>query len=265
MRVLDLGCGDGHRTRELHRTFRASETIGLDTSAAMLGVAMHGSGNGNASSPAPVVGHPPDPHPAPDEGLAFARVDIAQFAYRTAEAPLGLPPGALDAPFDLIFSNAALHWVPDHARLLPALTTHLAPGGQLAVQVPAMQRYPTHVASAELARLSPFREALGGYVQEQSTLTPSAYARLLVRAGFTQPHVRLQVYPHLLESREEVVRWMRGAHLTDYQARLPRAMFETFVARYQERLFRVLKDDRPFLLPYERILFYGRRPASVPA
>jgi trans-aconitate 2-methyltransferase len=56
------------------------------------------------------------------------------------------------APFDLIFSNAALHWLPDHERLLPALAGCLAPGGVLAVQMPRNFDAPSHTAIAETVR-----------------------------------------------------------------------------------------------------------------
>ena len=45
---------------------------------------------------------------------------------------------------DLIFSNAALHWVADHPALLQRLTTALAPGGQLAVRMPMADELVTH-------------------------------------------------------------------------------------------------------------------------
>src|SRR4051812_32616510 len=115
MRVVDLGCGTGELTRLLHQTLRASETLGLDSSAAML-----------AKSQA-----------FASDGLRFAQQDIDEFA--------------AEGEFDLVFSNAALHWLQDHEALLTQLTKALKPSGQLAVQVPANDDHPTHVVAAELA------------------------------------------------------------------------------------------------------------------
>ena len=100
-RVIDLGCGTGELTSELHRRLGARETIGVDSSAAMLERAAAHAG----------------------DGLRFERGDIAEFV-------------AADG-FAVIFSNAALHWLPDHQALIGRLTRALRPGGQLAVQVPA--------------------------------------------------------------------------------------------------------------------------------
>ena len=48
------------------------------------------------------------------------------------------------APPALIFSNAALHWLPNHAVLLPRLVRLLAPGGSLAAQMPRQFFAPSH-------------------------------------------------------------------------------------------------------------------------
>ena len=43
-------------------------------------------------------------------------------------------------PADVIFSNAALHWVPNHRSLLPQLMKQLKPGGVFAMQIPDTRR-----------------------------------------------------------------------------------------------------------------------------
>ena len=105
----------GSSTALLHRQLDARETVGIDSSEAML-----------ARSAA---------YAAP--GLRFEHGDIA--AFHDA------------ATVDLVFSNAALHWLPDHPALFARLTATLRPGGQLAVQMPANHDHPTHVVAAELA------------------------------------------------------------------------------------------------------------------
>ncbi len=227
MRVVDLGCGTGEVTRKLHRHLGARETLGIDSSRAML-----------AESRA---------HAA--EGLRFEKNEIQEF----------VAAGAGEAPWDLIFSNAALHWVPDHDRLLRSLTTLLAPGGQIAIQAPANHDHPSQTAAAQVAVEAPFREALGGYVRCSPVLRPEEYALILDRLGYREQHVRLQVYGHRLKSREEVVEWTKGTLLTDYQQRLSPDLFSIFQERYRERLLPSLADTRPHFLPYNRILLWAKR------
>jgi len=217
MRAVDLGCGTGELTLALHRRLDARETLGLDSSAVML------------ERSAPHAG----------AGLRFERGDIADFAARDA--------------FDLVFSNAALHWVADHEALLARLTRALRPHGQLAVQVPANFDHPSHATATEVGA------ELGLAPHPTNVLAPERYAAVLHRLGYAEQHVRLQVYAHRLGSRDDVVEWVKGTLLTDYQRRLEPAAFEEFLRRYRDRLLARLDDTRPFLFTFKRILFRARR------
>ncbi len=222
MRVVDLGCGTGELTRRLHDALGAQATRGLDSSEAML-----------ARSGGFLTG-----------GLTFQRGEIQGFA--PAE------------PVDLVFSNAALHWVPDHPALFAQLARAVAPGGQLAVQMPANFEHPSHTVAARLAT-EPAFAAHVGEPYRSPLLAPEAYARLLHGLGFAEQHVRLQVYGHVLAGPEEVVEWVKGSLLTEYQRRMPAALFETFVARYREELLGVLGEERPCFFTFKRLLLWARR------
>jgi trans-aconitate 2-methyltransferase len=222
MRVVDLGCGTGILTETLHRTLGARETLGVDVSDAMLARARERT----------------------VDGLRFEHAEIADFA-----------PGAR---FDLVFSNAALHWLPDHPRLFARLVAMLRDGGQLAVQMPANYDHPSHTVAAAVAGEPPFRELLGEGAGQPGVLAPEAYAAILDRLGCTEQHVRLQVYVHHLARREEVVEWTRGTLLTAYERRLPADLFARFLARYRERLLPELDETTPYTFLFKRILLWAR-------
>ena len=222
-RAVDLGCGSGELTRDLHQKIGASETLGLDSSEAMLAKSAEHAGG----------------------GLVFERGDIAIFS----------PSG----PFDLVFSNAALHWVPDHPALLTRLTAMVKPGGQLAFQVPDNFDHPSHRAASEAASQEPFRTALAGTGHPRHVLAPEAYASILDRLGYSEQTVRLQIYGVRLESRKGIVQWVEGSLLSEYRRRLPAALYAEFVKRYREILFRLVPDERPYFFTYRRILAWGRR------
>lgn len=223
MRVVDLGCGTGELTRLVHERLAARDTLGLDSSPTMLAQ------SGTFSGP----------------GLRFEQGAIEHFATTRS--------------FDLVFSNAALHWVPDHAALLARLGAALTDGGQLAVRVPANFDHPSHTVAFAVATEEPFRTALAGGAHPAGVLPPAAYAALLARLGFREQHVRLQVYGHWLRGRDEVVEWTKGTLLTDYKRRLAPDIYEQLVARYRERLLAQLEDTRPYFFPFERILFWAQR------
>ena len=152
--------------------------------------------------------------------------------------------------------------MPDHPALLARLAGLLAPGGRLAVQVPANFDQPAHVAAAELAAEEPWRSRLDGDVPVPAALSPVEYARLLHRAGLGDAHVRLQVYGHLLASREDVVEWVKGTLLNAYLPRLAPALRGEFLEAYRQRLLPRLEDERPFHFPFQRILFAASRPGA---
>ena len=82
------------------------------------------------------------------------------------------------------------------------------------------------MVATEVAGTEPFRTALAGYHRESPVRDPEWYAVCCDRIGLFPQHVRLQVYLHHLTARDDVVEWVRGTLLTDYQARMPEALFE---------------------------------------
>lgn len=215
MRIIDLGCGTGELTRELHARFAASETIGIDSSESMLQKA------------------------SPSATLHFQLGDIASFT--------------ADRPFDLVFSNAALHWIPDHERLFARLMSLLEPNGQLAVQMPANHDHASHRIAAEVA------ESFGIQPRTVNGLAPESYADLLHRLGFKRQHVRLQVYGHVLRSTRDVVEWTKGSTLTPYREALPSDRYEEFLTEYTDRLVAALGDSRPYFYTFKRVLMWASK------
>lgn len=215
MRVVDLGCGTGELTRELHETLGAEETVGIDDSDTMLLKSGHFEG----------------------EMLRFERGNIEAFVS--------------DEPYDLVFSNAAMHWIAGHEQLLPKLTNFLAHDGQIAIQMPANDTHPSHAIAAEVA------QEFGVAPRPAYVLEPERYAELLHRLGYKRQHVRMQIYGHVLPSTADVVEWVRGALLTHYESQLSAEKFEEFLTAYRARLIEALGEERPFFYTYKRILFWG--------
>lgn len=140
--VVDLGCGDGAAAGALATRFAGRRLVGLDASPAML---------------AQAAGY-----------TVTEQADIAVWQPRT-------PPA-------LIFANAVLQWLPDHAALLPRLATMLAPGGVLAVQMPRQHGAPSHRFLRDIAQMMfPDRFDFHGW---QPPVVPAAdYWALLAPLG----------------------------------------------------------------------------------
>ena len=123
--AVDIGCGPGNSTELLHARFSDAIVSGVDNSPEMIAAAR-------------------ERLPA----LDFAIADISTWA-------------ASPGRFDVILSNAALQWVPDHATLFPALIGKLRVGGTLAVQVPDNAGEPAHRLIREIAADGPWASKFG--------------------------------------------------------------------------------------------------------
>ncbi|MDZ7674987.1 MAG: methyltransferase domain-containing protein [Acidimicrobiales bacterium] len=221
-RVVDLGCGTGRITARLHEHTRAAETVGLDSSPKMLQRAGEESGG----------------------GVRFAEADLADL-------------DDLDDTWDVIFSNAAYHWVPDHERLLPGLVEHLAPGGQFVFQVPSNFEHPSHVVADALGH----EYGVGGLDATAAIESPARYAEILWATGLRDLDVSLRIYGMALTRTDEVIAWVSGSMLTTYERRLGPDRYPEFRAEYRRRLLDALGDptgDRPYYFAFPRILCAGR-------
>jgi trans-aconitate 2-methyltransferase len=225
-RVVDLGCGTGHLTAELHARMEAAETVGIDSSESMLTRA-HAD---HANVP----------------GLSFALGDIGTW---------------LGRDLDLVFANASLQWVDDHLNLLARMRTALGAGGQIAFQVPSNFRHPSHLLALQVANEPPFIDALEEDPPQDRgrfVLSPEIYADLLYELGAKKQVVRMEVYGHELSSTTDVVEWVMGTLLTPYRTRLTPELFSAFVDRYRERLLEELGEREPYFYGFRRILCWAR-------
>lgn len=216
--MLDVGCGTGELTKALHLAHDLPRTVGIDSSANMLEEA--------------------DAAAQTTRGLAFHHADVESF--KPAEK------------FDLVFSNAALQWVPEHEALFQLMRTWLKPGGQLAVQMPFNHEHPSHRIAEKVAA------QFGLKPREMPLLSAENYARLLWNAGMTGIDVSINVYLHPMPSALDVVEWTKGTLLTYYQKRLNEIRFKEFVMEYSRAL---LKDtgEGSYLFTFKRLFIYARR------
>jgi trans-aconitate 2-methyltransferase len=229
--IVDLGCGTGTLTATLADRFDARSVLGIDRSPEMLERAAG----------------------ATSERVRFEVGDLSTF----------------DRPsqFDLVISNAALHWADDHRSTLTRWARAVRPGGQLAVQLPANFAHPSHTVAVKVGRDSYFdrRWATGGQPRDRGevVMPPSAYAHLLNELGFVRQDVILRVYPMELPSSTDVLEWVRGTLLVPYRAALDPDDYAEFERRYAAELALTIGgesgEQRPYFYGFDRILMWGRR------
>jgi trans-aconitate 2-methyltransferase len=230
-RAVDLGCGPGELTALAAQRLVVGRMTGIDNSPAMLAAAAQ-----SASS-----------------RVGFESGDIATWTS--------------DADHDLVLAAASLQWVPNHRDVLARWVRALAPGGRLAVQVPANAHAPTHVVAARVAADEPHRSAFGpaGPPPDPvaaNVLAPDEYARILYDLGCVDIDVDLHVYPHVLPSTRHAVEWVKGTTLTRFRAVMSAEAYGDFLRDYEQALIDEMGDDEPCFFPFNRILFVASRPLA---
>ena len=197
--IVDLGCGAGASTAPLIERWPEADVLGLDTSPAMLEKA-------RAAVPA----------------ARFALADVATWTP--------------DAPVDLLFSNATLHWIPDHAALLPRLMGHLAPGGVLAVQVPDNLDEPSHALMRAVAAEPPFAERLTEAASARADLLSFEALHDALAPTAARVEIWRTTYVHPLEGPEKIVEMVASTGLKPFTDPLDANLRAEFLARYGARV-----------------------------
>ncbi len=223
--IYDLGCGTGSLTRIMAERWPGAQVTGIDDSIDMLQRAGAGAGN-----------------------LSWLRQDIASWCAAV--------------PADLIFSNAALHWLPDHAGLLHRLIGQLAPDGVLAVQMPRNFSAPSHRAVIETVRAGPWRSQLEPLLREAPVAEPQWYLELL-SAGGCKVDLWETRYFQVLQGEQPVLEWIKGTWLQPLLMALPGAERAAFEQDYARRVASAYprRADGTTVLPFLRLFFVARRVA----
>ena len=177
----------------------------------------------------------------------FERADIADWS--PAEPP------------DLIFANDSLQWLPDHERLFARLIDGLAPGGELAVQMPDTRHEPSHALMRLIAADGPWTDRLVPIAKTHTVIaTHTDYRRWLT------PHcpavdIWETTYMHAMEGVGAVVDWFRGAALRPFLHPLDAREREQFLRRYRQELADAYETDPDgaLLFLYPRLFIHARK------
>lgn len=140
-----------------------------------------------------------------------------------------------DAPLDILFSNAALHWLDDHERLFPRLMAMLAPGGTLAVQMPRNHAAPSHVEMAKAARSGKWAERLAPLLRTDPVGEPAFYYAILAPLAASLDIWQTE-YLHVLDGEDAVYHWIMGSALKPLADALDEPERSEFLVELRHRL-----------------------------
>jgi trans-aconitate methyltransferase len=215
-RILDLGCGTGHLTAQIAE--RGAEVTGLDSSASMIAQARQN-------------------YPK----LKFVLADAKAFEF--------------DRPFDAVFSNAVLHWIPEAGLPIDCVARALKPGGRFVLELGGKGNVARIVSAID----SVLREE--GYEMANLHFYPSAgeYSALLETRGFE------------IEALWTIERWTKLEHpergLREWLEMFTGPWFESapaqahpeLIARIEDRLRPELFREGAWWADYRRLRLVARR------
>ena len=221
--VYDLGCGAGNVTRFIAARWPAARITGIDSSSEM---------------------------------LAKARAELPQLDWQQADLAAWRPP----SPPDVIYSNAALHWIEDHAPVFVALFESLAPGGTLAVQIPRNFAAPSHASMGEAARMGPWRPVLEPLLRPAPVAEPAFYYNLLTPLAASLDMWETE-YLQVLEGEHAVKEYTKSTWLSPLLGALDEPMRSEFEDTYTRLVdaHYPRRADGKTLFPFRRMFIVATK------
>jgi trans-aconitate 2-methyltransferase len=225
--IADLGCGTGHLTATLNQRFPTAQVWGVDSSAEMLTAAQQ--------------------HAQPGR-LEFVQADLSSWT------PM--------QPLELIVSNAALQWVPNHEALILHLAALLEVGGSVAIQMPANFDAPSHTLLRDLTLSARWKSQLEGAAEPRHSMRTDWYISLLSSLGF-RVNAWETTYQQILQGDNPVLEWVKGTALRPVLAKLEGNDENEFLLEYGARLLEAYPPQSfGTLLPFKRQFIVAQKNAT---
>jgi trans-aconitate 2-methyltransferase len=222
-RIVDLGCGPGNSTEVLRKRWPDAAIFGVDTSEEMLTAARK-----------------------TDARATWVNGDIGEWRDRD--------------PFNIVFSNAAIQWLPDHAGVIEHLFQLASPGGTIAVQIPDHYESALYGVLLEVSRDSRWNERMAS-ARCSLTRNPLSFYYDALRQQTDNFEIWTTEYQHVLNDHEAILTFHRGTGMRPYlEALRPDEIrsFEQLVLDGYRSEFHTQSDGN-VIFPFKRLFFIAKR------
>lgn len=219
-RIIDIGCGPGNSTKELHIRWRNAQIIGLDSSETM---------------------------------LAKAKTDYPELEWLACNANEDL---SFLGKFDIVFSNAAIQWIPDQKGLLTRLLCLLNDNGVLAIQIPNTKYMPIHMAvlqtAAEDRWQQHFKNMGSNLFFEDLSFYYDILSPLVKDVELWETN-----YNHIISGHEGIVEWYKSTGMKPYLEKLNESEKDEFADGVLAKIRNEYQkqEDGNVLFPFRRLFF----------
>ena len=224
VKITDLGCGPGNSTQLLSARWPDARVIGVDNSTEMIAAAR--------------------------QAFPAQRWQLADIASWQPELPQ-----------DLIFSNAAIQWLPEHQVLMPRLFSQVVPGGALAIQIPSSTYALSRTLIHEISREDRWCDCLEGPRKALTMMPPEFYYDILApQASFID--IWESEYHHVMPSKSALVDWIASTGLRPFLNALADSdQCDAFLDELRQRVDSVYESriDGNVLFPFRRTFIIAYR------
>ena len=220
-RIIDIGCGPGNSTNALKTRWPDADLTGLDSSAAMI------------------------------EQAGINYPDIKWICADAADDLRSL------GKYDLVFSNAALQWLPDQDIVLRNLYGLLNSGGVLAVQVPNTVNMPLRIELKKLADSEKWKDRFRNFDTTHAVNQAGYYYDILSRLS-SEIYLWQTDYYHVMDSHDDIIKWYSSTGLRPYLDILTEEEITHFLYDYKKLLeasYETSSSNGKILFPFTRIFF----------
>ena len=214
--VLDIGCGDGKVTALLASHLHSGEVIGIDSSPGMVNSARES--------------FPQSKY----QNISFLCMDALDIRFTER--------------FDIVFSNAALHWVQDHATMLKGVFRCLKNHGRIFFQMGGRGNAREILDLAgSLINSGRWQRYFSDFKSPYTFPSAEEYQVLLRDAGFLPLRVGLIQKDMTQEGKDGLCGWIRTTWLP-YTERIPKDRRDRFISDLAESYLEKYPPDSAGLI-----------------
>jgi trans-aconitate 2-methyltransferase len=220
--IIDIGCGPGNSGQILTANWPDVNFLGIDSSVKMIEKAKKDYPKQN-----------------------WITADVSQFESTTK--------------YDIVYSNAAIQWIPDHKNLLEKLFGLLSDNGVLALQLPKFKDMPIGKAIERVAIRSQWKKQTE-HCSSVFTYHEYGFYYDLLSQSFPAIEMWETSYLHILESQEAIIKWTRSTGMKPY---LDSLNTDTERAKFEREVLNEISDEYParndgkVIFPFKRLFIIG--------
>lgn len=224
-KIIDIGCGPGNSTENLYKRFPDADILGVDSSEDMLNKARKAYEN---------------------LPIHFERANIT-------------PESGIEGKYDIVFSNACLHWIGNHEKLIPKLFEAVNDGGVFAVQMPLSYKLVIYDIVEKISKEDRWQGKFSN-TEKIKTNPPEFYFDTLseLTDNFS---IWETVYYHRMKSYEDIIDWYKGTGLRPYFAALEEDEEEEFTSEVISELKKFLPKQKngEIIYKFPRLFFTAEK------